>query len=246
MSEEYNALIKNGTWTLVPHPLDMNIVRSMWLFKHKFTADGILSRYRLVSLLTVIASKLVLSVMRLSVQLSSRLLFRRLLAFVTLLTESCLPATDIAVWVKACSSGLVSAVSRVCSASSSTIFLQRVIDLFYREFSMTDLGPLNYFLGMFVARTSSRMFLSQKKYATGIIECADIVVCNSSHTPINTSTKLMMAGPPVTDPSLYRSLIEPHMAALRRILCYVQGTLDLGLQLFASSTTSLVAYSDDD
>ncbi|GKE18686.1 ribonuclease H-like domain-containing protein [Tanacetum coccineum] len=39
---------------------------------------------------------------------------------------------------------------------------------------------------------------------------------------------------------------EPHFSALKRILRYVQGTLDYGLQLFSSSTTDLVAYSDAD
>ncbi|GKC93704.1 ribonuclease H-like domain-containing protein [Tanacetum coccineum] len=39
---------------------------------------------------------------------------------------------------------------------------------------------------------------------------------------------------------------EPHLAALKRILRYVQGTLDLGLHLYASSTTSLVGYTDTD
>ncbi|GKB71355.1 ribonuclease H-like domain-containing protein [Tanacetum coccineum] len=39
---------------------------------------------------------------------------------------------------------------------------------------------------------------------------------------------------------------EPHLAALKRILRYVQGTLDLGLHLYASSTTSLVGYTDAD
>nr|GEX24642.1 ribonuclease H-like domain-containing protein [Tanacetum cinerariifolium] len=39
------------------------------------------------------------------------------------------------------------------------------------EFSMTDLGPLNYFLGVSVTRDTSGVFLSQQKYAT---EYADI------------------------------------------------------------------------
>ncbi|GKF87715.1 ribonuclease H-like domain-containing protein, partial [Tanacetum coccineum] len=32
--------------TLVPRPLDTNIVRCMWLFRHKYLADGTLSRYK--------------------------------------------------------------------------------------------------------------------------------------------------------------------------------------------------------
>ncbi|XP_071704887.1 uncharacterized protein [Rutidosis leptorrhynchoides] len=44
MTDEYNALIKNSTWKLLPRPSDTNIVRSMWLYKHKYNADDDLSR----------------------------------------------------------------------------------------------------------------------------------------------------------------------------------------------------------
>ncbi|GJT37972.1 ribonuclease H-like domain-containing protein [Tanacetum coccineum] len=98
--------------------------------------------------------------------------------------------------------------------------LQRIIAFLHQEFSMTDLGSLNYFLGISVTRDSSGMFLSQRKYATEILERA---VCLYMHDPR-----------------------EPHFSALKRVLRYVRGTLDYGLQLFFSSTTDLVAYSDAD
>ncbi|GKG10677.1 ribonuclease H-like domain-containing protein, partial [Tanacetum coccineum] len=39
---------------------------------------------------------------------------------------------------------------------------------------------------------------------------------------------------------------EPHFAALKRVMRYVKGTLDFGLHLYASATTSLVGYTDAD
>ena len=39
---------------------------------------------------------------------------------------------------------------------------------------------------------------------------------------------------------------DPYYATLKQVLCYVCGTLDFGLQLYASFIGSLVAYSDVD
>ncbi|GJZ51391.1 ribonuclease H-like domain-containing protein, partial [Tanacetum coccineum] len=86
--------------------------------------------------------------------------------------------------------------------------------------------------------------------------------------------KLGSDGDPVSDPTLYRSLVgalqcltftrqdlsyavqqvclymhdprDPHFIALKRILRYVRSTLDYGLQLHVSSTTQLSAYTDAD
>nr|GEU97922.1 ribonuclease H-like domain-containing protein [Tanacetum cinerariifolium] len=70
--------------------------------------------------------------------------------------------------------------------------------------------------------------------------------CNPSRTSIDTESKLEDDSDPFFDPTVYRSLAEPHFSTLKRILRYVRGTLEYGLQLFSSSTTSLVAYSDAD
>ncbi|GJZ21129.1 ribonuclease H-like domain-containing protein [Tanacetum coccineum] len=46
LCDEYNERIKNKTWTLVPRPTNTNIVRCMWLYRHKYHADCTLSRYK--------------------------------------------------------------------------------------------------------------------------------------------------------------------------------------------------------
>jgi hypothetical protein len=45
--EEYEALLSNSTWELVPRPSGDNIVTDKWIFKHKLKADGSLDRYKL-------------------------------------------------------------------------------------------------------------------------------------------------------------------------------------------------------
>ncbi|GJS47528.1 ribonuclease H-like domain-containing protein [Tanacetum coccineum] len=85
------------------------------------------------------------------------------------------------------------------------------------------------------------LFLSQKKYALQLLERAHMVNCNPSRTPVDTESKL------VQQICLYmHDPREQHFAALKRILRYVRGTVDFGLQLYVSATTSLVGYTDAD
>ncbi|GJT44309.1 ribonuclease H-like domain-containing protein [Tanacetum coccineum] len=85
------------------------------------------------------------------------------------------------------------------------------------------------------------MFLSKRKYVVEILEQAHMTNCNPIRTPVDTESKLGVDGDPVSDLTLYQSL-----ARSLQILRYIRDTLDYGLQLFASSTTSLVAYLDAD
>nr|GEV77970.1 ribonuclease H-like domain-containing protein [Tanacetum cinerariifolium] len=166
-------------------------------------------------------------------------------------------------------------VDDIVLTASSKILPQQIIISLHQEFAMTNLGLLNYFLDISVSRDSLGLFLSKKKYAAEILDRAHMVNCNPSRTPIDTESKLGSDGDPVSDLTLYRSLAgslqyltftrpdisyavqqvclymhdhrKPQFASLKWILRYVRGTLDYGLQLFSSSTTTdLVAYSDTD
>ena len=46
MNDEYDAIIKSDTFDLVPRPPNTNIVRSMWLHKHKYNADGTFKKHK--------------------------------------------------------------------------------------------------------------------------------------------------------------------------------------------------------
>ncbi|KAD6453153.1 hypothetical protein E3N88_07858 [Mikania micrantha] len=46
MSEEFKALITNGTWTLVPPVPDANIVDCKWVYKIKRDQNGLITRYK--------------------------------------------------------------------------------------------------------------------------------------------------------------------------------------------------------
>jgi len=46
MATEFNALLKNGTWTLVPSQPSMNIVGCKWVFRIKQRSDGSVERYK--------------------------------------------------------------------------------------------------------------------------------------------------------------------------------------------------------
>nr|GEV05799.1 hypothetical protein [Tanacetum cinerariifolium] len=74
--------------------------------------------------------------------------------------------------------------------ASSTTLLQQIIASLHNEFSMTDLGALNYFLGILADRTSTSLFLSHMKYVLQLLERAHMVHCNPSQTPVDTESKL--------------------------------------------------------
>ncbi|GJU92156.1 ribonuclease H-like domain-containing protein [Tanacetum coccineum] len=315
VSTLHQRLGHSGDQLLVPRPAGVNMVRSMWLFKHKFHADGTLSRYkaRLVAngssqqlgvdfdetFSPVVKPAIIRTVLSFVVSrkwpihqldvknaflngdLSETVYMHQHPGFVDsryphhvcLLQRSLYGlkqaprawfqrfagyATRAGFYHSRCDSSLfiyrqgsqvtylLIYVDGIILTASSPDLLQHIIASLHNEFDMTDLGVLNYFLGIFVDRTST----------------------------VDTESKLGTEGVPVQDPTLYHSLAdgasvsyiytsrlsyavqqicfcmhdprEPHFATLKRILRYVRGIVDFGFQLYVSTTTSLVAYTDAD
>jgi hypothetical protein len=166
-------------------------------------------------------------------------------------------------------------VDDIILTASSQQLLSRVIDALKKEFAMKDLGPLHHFLGMSVQRRGDALFLSQQQYALDILARHGMTDCKPCSTPVDTCAKASAdGGPAVADPTNYRSLAgalqyltftrpdiayavqqiclhmhdprESHLAAAKRILRYLRGTLDYGLVIPRSSPTQLIVYTDAD
>ena len=134
---------------------------------------------------------------------------------------------------------------------------------------MKDLGQLHHFLGVTVEPRPSGLFLHQRQYALDILERAGMTACKPCSTPVDTQAKFSVdMGSPVADATAYRSLAgalqyltftrpdityavqqvclhmhdprESHLAAMKRLLRYVRGTVDHGLVLHRSTSAELV------
>ncbi|GJS85465.1 ribonuclease H-like domain-containing protein [Tanacetum coccineum] len=240
MRDEYNALIKNSTWTLVPRPPDVNVVRCMWIFRHKYLADGRLSRYkaRLVAngsiqlegvdvdetFSPVVKPETIRTVVSLAasrhwsvhpLDVKNAFLHRDLSE--TVYMHQPPGFRDFAHPDYVC----LLHRSLYGLKQAPRAWFQLFASYITKEFAMTNLGSLNYFLGISFTRDSSGMFLSQKKYAFEILE---------------------RAGDVVSDTTLYRSLA----GSLQYLTFTIPDISYVVQQLFSSSTTDLAAYSDAD
>ena len=46
MMEEYQSIMKNDVWDVVPRPKGKSVVTSKWIFKIKHVADGSVEKYK--------------------------------------------------------------------------------------------------------------------------------------------------------------------------------------------------------
>nr|GEW35092.1 ribonuclease H-like domain-containing protein [Tanacetum cinerariifolium] len=235
MLDEYNALITNGKWVLVPRPSNVNVVRSKWLFKHKFNADCSLSRYkaRLVengcsqqqgincdeTFSPVVKPATIRTVLSLAVS--------RDWPIHQLHVKECFSSCDLCMGLSK---------PRVLGFSVLVVMLHelRIIASLHNEFAMKDLGSLNYFLESKLGSdgdpvddsTLYRSLVAALQYLT------------FTHPDLSYDVQQVCLY--MHDPR------DPHFTALKRIFRYVRGTLDYGLQLHVSYTTQLSAYIDAD
>jgi len=144
-----------------------------------------------------------------------------------------------------------------------------------REFEMTDVGLMSYYLGLEVNQMEDEIFISQESYTKEILKKFNMLDCNSVNTPMDSGTKLSKfdEGEKV-DPIFFKSLVgslryltctrpdilfavrvvsrfmeaptSTHLKVTRRILRYLKGTIDIGLFYSSSNDFNLMGFCDSD
>ncbi|KAK8937447.1 hypothetical protein KSP39_PZI012254 [Platanthera zijinensis] len=148
-------------------------------------------------------------------------------------------------------------------------------EMMKKEFEMTDLGELSYFLGVEVKQGEDGIFISQKKYAEEILKKFRMEDSKPISTPADPGMKLSKEPKEgAVDSTLFKSLVgslryltftrpdimyavevvsrhmeepkEDHFTAAKRILRYINGTRGHGLKYATGEELTLVGYSDSD
>ncbi|GKA68390.1 ribonuclease H-like domain-containing protein [Tanacetum coccineum] len=147
--------------------------------------------------------------------------------------------------------------------------------MMHKEFQISSMGELTFFLGLQVKQKEDRIFISQDKYVTEILKKFGFSDVKTASTPMETQKPLLkdVDGEDV-DEHLYRSMIRSlmyltssrpdimfavcactrfqvnpkvsHLHAVKRIFRYLKGQPKLGLWYSKDSPFDLVAFTDSD
>lgn len=143
------------------------------------------------------------------------------------------------------------------------------------EFDMIDLGRMSYFLGMEVVQRLEGIYVGQRKYAQEVMERFNMDQCNSVHNLVILGFKLMKdEDEVVVDNTTYKLIVgslmyltaarpdimfvvsliskymehptELYLQVAKRVLRYLNGTIDFALFYQKGGNEDLIAYMNSD
>eukprot|EP00253_Pinus_taeda_P035988 PITA_35988 len=296
MDEEFEQIKRNKTWELVPRPKDKNVIGTKWVFKNKLNENGevIRNKARLVckgyaqqegiDFEETFAPVARLEAIRMFLTLSS---FQNFKVFQMEVKSTFLNGDmeeevyieqpdgfilgndpNLVCRLKKPLYGLKQA-PRACNEEAMSQSFALVMQ---KEFEMSLLGELTYFLGLQIQQKKGGILLSQTKYLKQILKKYGMEDAKLVCTPMVTRCSLSANDESVAvHQPTYRSMIgsllyltstrpdimhavgivgrfqanpkETHLQAVKRIFKYLQGTQNYGLWYPRDTNLTLHAYT---
>ncbi|KAM1262144.1 hypothetical protein ACFX2G_027916 [Malus domestica] len=166
-------------------------------------------------------------------------------------------------------------VDDIVYTGNSTEMLKEFKEDMMTKYEMTDLGLLHHFLGMGVIQTHTSIFIHQRKYAGSLLDKFGLNECKSVFTPLVSSEKLCKDdGSGSASEEQYRRIVgsllyltatrpdimyvasllarfmhcptNKHLGTAKRVLRYIKGTLDYGLEYVKGKNAMLIGFCDSD
>jgi hypothetical protein len=245
MTEEYQSILKNDVWDIVPRPEGKSVVTSKWIYKIKHAADGSVEKYKARFIAQGFSQV-------------ERIDYEETFAPVARYTSICtiIALTASMGWKLNQMDGPFMSLGFSKSVADPNpyyhiigdeylILVMYVDDLFLTsserliveckqaltsEFEMKVLGMMHYFLGLEVWQRTDEIFMSQGKYIVEILKKFGMTECKSMPTPMVMDLKKM--NDVSTDlgeinPHLYRQLIGSlmYLVNTRPDICYAVNIL---------------------
>ncbi|OMP03277.1 Reverse transcriptase, RNA-dependent DNA polymerase [Corchorus capsularis] len=220
MSEEINALLRNNTWELVPKSDAQNLVGCKWVFRIKRNPDGSVSRYkaRLVAkgfnqrpgidytgtFSPVVKPTTIRLILTIALQQKWKL-------FQLDVNNAFLHGTlDEDVFMKQPPGFVDSSTPQlydIIITGSDLRFVTKFVADLSARFSLKELLPLHYFLGIEIVAVKDGLFLSQRKYIVDLLQRTNMHDSKAVTTPMASTVSLTVDdSETLSDPTEYRSI----------------------------------------
>eukprot|EP00253_Pinus_taeda_P035629 PITA_35629 len=200
MVEEYDSIVKNNAWEIVPRPEGKSVVGSRWIYKVKQAADESVEKYK-----ERFFARGFSQIERINYEETFAAVASYFIGLGFSKSEADPNLYQIVVEGKLLI--IILYVDDLILTGDELLILSCEEDL-AREFEMKDLGLLHYFLGLEIWQCGDGLFVSKSKYSWEILEKFNMHGCKPVDTPLPGGWRKEDATlAEVVDATIYRQLV---------------------------------------